>query len=245
MRTILISLLVMITHVLTAQEKAENPLVTNELDDSIKFHSVRTAIPGYNPDFSTINLFTFNKSVYPIETEINNHLFKEIRMSAHIPVYYSDYLYSNIYGSFSIDENSWINTTRTNDFYYGFGMRSTASATYNYKLGDFGVFTAGAYLTKYNINYDFYNGAGFNGNLKIPLGERISIHAFGQYSLTDNKNLNLYQGMYPTTNFGGSVELKVTDKFGINAGMVREWMFDPLRGGFRWVNRPFFMPVFY
>jgi hypothetical protein len=47
--------------------------------------------------------------------------------------------------------------------------------------------------------------------------------------------------MYPQTSYGGSVEFKVTDSWGVMTGMERE--FDPFRG--KWVNRPFIFPVFY
>lgn len=246
MKTVLTCLFFVVWFCLSAQEPANNnaDLTTRkEPIDSLKFDSLKVRVPEYTPYLSDIDLSTIHLSDFAPSIEID--MFEGIKMSTHIPIHHSDYLYSNVYGSFALGNNSRLNTARTNNFYYGLGTISTASATFNYNLGDFGVFSAGAYLTKYNINQNFYNGTGFNGNLKIPLNDRISINAFGQYSLTDNKAFNPYQGMYPTTNFGGSMEIKVTEKWGINAGMVREWTFDPMRGSFRWVNRPFIIPVFY
>jgi hypothetical protein len=250
--TIIIYLLVGASLILHAQEhtninttllpptKEWNSLLLDSIDTNFskRFKSdINMSPPVLN--FSPVTLD--NNKISPTDP------FKEIKMSVHVPIHYSDYTYSNVYGYIRLNDKSWISTARTNDFYYSLGTVSMASGSYNYLLGDNMTLSVGSYLTKYNIHHNLYNGAGINSNFRVSLTEHVFINAFGQYSLTDKQQngFNPYSTMYPATNFGGSIELKVTNKWGINAGMVREWVFDPWKGSGRWENRPFITPVFY
>jgi hypothetical protein len=157
---------------------------------------------------------------------------------------YYDYN-SNIYGFYQINEKSWVNTARENEIYYGLGGSSSASAAYNYKLTNFMTLTTGASLAKYNVYNNFYNDLSFRSNLRVALGERFAVNLFGSYSPFETLNPSIMKSLnmsaYPASNYGGSFEFKVTDKWGIMTGVERE--FDAFRG--KWVNRPFIMPVFY
>ena len=116
-------------------------------------------------------------------------------------------------------------------------------ASMNRKLGNFGILTGGVYASKYNYYNTFSNSAGINGNFKIMLSDRISLNAFGQYSLSGAKNGIPPSGstLYPTSFYGGSLEFKVTNKWGIVTGAERE--FDVFSR--KWVTRPFIMPIFF
>ncbi len=249
MKTSLIGLFLLFSFFLSAQEYKDSlsfapdfPPIQKTYNEVLS-DSFKLSIPEYSPYSTGIPPLSL-ASLTSISVEPDP--FKEIRMSAHVPIRYSDYQYSNVYGLMELDNNLWLSTARTNDFYYGLGIVRSAQASLNFNIEDFGVLSLGSYITKYNVAHSFHNGAGVNANLRIPIGDRIFLNTFGQYSTNDNKDkINPYSMMYPTTNFGGSVEFKVTDKWGINAGMIREWEFDPWRGSGRWVNRPFITPVFY
>ena len=246
--TIIIYLLVGISLILHAQEYTNLDNTFSSPTEEWKFPLLNSIDTSFSKRFEPnmdVSPTVFNFS--PVNKITSTDPFREIKISAHVPIHYPDYIYSDIYGYIRLNNKSWISTARTNDFYYSLGVVGMASGSYNYLLGDYAMLSVGSYLTKYNIHHNFYNGAGVNGNFRVSLTERIFINAFGQYSLTDKQSngLNPYSMMYPTTNFGGSVEIKVTDKWGINAGMVREWVFDPWKGSGRWENRPFITPVFY
>lgn len=157
---------------------------------------------------------------------------------------YYDYS-SNIYGFYAVNDNSWLTTARVNENYFGMGGYSAASAAYNYQLTNFMTLTTGASLAKYNIYNTFYNDLSFRSNLRVALGERFAVNLFGSYSPFETLNPSIMKSLnmsaYPASNYGGSFEFKVTDKWGIMTGVERE--FDAFRG--KWVNRPFIMPVFY
>jgi hypothetical protein len=147
------------------------------------------------------------------------------------------------YNQYSINRRSWINTSMSSTNYYGLGGVYTVGANINRKLGEFGVLTGGVYASKYNNYNNFSNSTGVNGNFKIILTDRISINAFGQYSTGGNTTgiAPYLSTLYPTSFYGGSLEFKVTDKWGIITGASNE--FDVFSR--KWVTRPFIMPIFY
>ncbi len=148
-----------------------------------------------------------------------------------------------LYNQYTINNRSWINTSMTSTSYYGLGGVYTIGANINRKLGEFGILTGGVYASKYNNYNNFSNSTGINGNFKIILTDRISLNAFGQYSIGGNTTgiAPYLSTLYPTSYYGGSIEFKVTDKWGIVTGASTE--FDVFSR--KWVTRPFIMPLFY
>ncbi|MDD3321264.1 MAG: hypothetical protein PHS59_07460 [Paludibacter sp.] len=148
----------------------------------------------------------------------------------------------NLYNTFNINDNSWISTSRILTNYYGLGGINAVSASYNLKIGESVILSGGIYGAKYNIYNDFNNSLGVNGNFKYVLSDRISLNIFGQYSGRPNYNMiPLMSPLYPQSNYGGSFEFKVNDKWGIITGAKRE--FDVLSR--KWITEPFIMPIFY
>lgn len=151
-------------------------------------------------------------------------------------------LHDNLYNRYSLNNYSWVNTSRTSSNFYGIGGLYAVGASYNQRIGDIGILTGGVYAAKFNIYNNFYNNAGVNGNFKLILTDRMSLNIFGQYTpMTNTTTMQLMSPMYPQSNYGGSLEFKVTDKWGIITGAERE--FDVFSR--KWVTRPFIMPVFY
>lgn len=148
----------------------------------------------------------------------------------------------NLNNQFFIDSRNWISTAKTSTNFIGLGGISMAGASYNTKVGDFMVLTGGLYASKYNIFNGFYNNFGVNGNVKFILNDRISMNVYGQYSGEQPVTLYpLIQNMYPQNYYGGSIEFKVNDNWGLITGANRE--FDIIKR--KWVTQPFIMPVFY
>jgi hypothetical protein len=147
------------------------------------------------------------------------------------------------YSLYSLNRKSWLNTSSLQSQYMGIGTMNLVRGGYNYLLGDFGVATGGLYATKYTLYGKTFNDAGFNANLRFDLTDWLKVNAFGEYSLGGSQNyLNpMISPFYPQTSFGGSLEFKVTDNWGVMVGNERE--FDIVTR--KWVNRPFIMPVFY
>ena len=152
-------------------------------------------------------------------------------------------LTDNLYNQFSVNDWSWISTSRTMNNYFGLGGVNMVGANYNMKLGNFSVLSAGIFASKYNLYNNFGNSSGLNGNLKLRLSDRVYLNTFGQYSTGGTKNgIPPYLStLYPNSFYGGSFEFKVTEKWGVITGAERE--FDVLSR--KWVTRPFIMPVFY
>jgi hypothetical protein len=150
---------------------------------------------------------------------------------------------NDLYNQYRVSNQSWISTSRTSNAYQGLGGVYTINANYNVKVGGFAILSAGMYASKYNIYNNFQNGMGFNGNIKFVLSDRISINASGQYSTQGNKNgiSPFLSTMYPSTNYGGSFEFKVTDKWGLIMGAQQE--FDVFTR--KWVTTPYILPLFY
>lgn len=118
--------------------------------------------------------------------------------------------------------------------------------------------SGGVYGSKYNLAGQAFNDIGYNGAMKIIPHDRVRINIFGQYSVYSRSNMidminysvdnkapiNMGGPMMhtnPQRYYGGSIEFKVTEKFGIQAGIVRE--LNPFNG--KWEDRRFVAPVFY
>ncbi|MDU1905453.1 MAG: hypothetical protein E6772_11770 [Dysgonomonas sp.] len=156
--------------------------------------------------------------------------------------YIDDYSYSTRYG---LSDGSWLDTRSRHSTFPVLGSISDINARYNYNVTDNFTVSAGTYISKYRLGYNSYNDAGINTSLRYNINDRISIHAFGQYSAFARKHKldsnGPYEGMFPQTHFGGAFEYKITDRFGLMGGMKRE--LNPMTG--KWNNTPFIVPVFY
>ena len=149
----------------------------------------------------------------------------------------------NLTNKLRITELTSISTSHIQHNFIGLGGMNLVQGEYDFNVGDLGVLSAGIYAAKFNIYNDFLNDGGINGNLRINLTDRISLNLFGQHSIISSKIAisPFISPLYPHSNFGGSVEIKVNDTWGLMMGTENEYdVF--LR---KWVARPFIMPVFY
>lgn len=152
----------------------------------------------------------------------------------------NDYTY---HSGYIISDNMWLTSSSKQNTYPALGAVRSVGMNFNYQPLDWLRVSAGPYASKYQLMGGNYNDGGVNGAVKFILHDRIRLNGYGQYSV--NANRNGVQGpmmnMYPSTYYGGTIEVKITEKFGIEGGVIRE--LNPFNG--KWVNRPYFAPVFY
>lgn len=155
----------------------------------------------------------------------------------------------NFFNGYSLTQGLALTTNSTRKTYMGMGGLYMISADLHYQPWSWLTVTGGMYTAKYSIagpeGLMHFNDLGFNASMRFKLHDRIYLHAHGMYSVNSNdKNRNFrpsMMNMYPQTYYGGGIEFKVSEKFGVEGGMVRE--LNPMNG--KWQNRPYIMPIFY
>lgn len=264
MKKILLFLFASAYTVFCMGQTLENDSVSTEIFNN-KLN--KTSTSGLFPRVNERNIFENEISIEnKYNTEISGHdkstVSPRINMNIHVPEFYqgpvSDYLSNsrnpfsddyNYHAGYRLSDRSWLTTQSAHSTFLMIGSISNIDVRYNYKVADNFTVTAGTYISGYSIQERFrsksYNDAGINSTLKYSINDRISIHAFGQYSAFARKNKfdssGSHQGLFPQTYYGGAFEYKVTDRFGIMGGMNRE--LNPMTG--KWKNVPFVVPVFY
>lgn len=157
--------------------------------------------------------------------------------------------------AFELSNNSSLSTYSSYTTYPTMGTIINAGAGYTHLLGDRWNITGGIYTTKYTMpsyaagspyGYGHHGSlfdAGVQGLLSYRVNDRIRLKAFGQYSLNGQSNAKkgLMNPMYPQSNYGMTMELRLTETFGIEGGMER--IYNPMK--MKWENVPVFGPVFY
>ena len=221
---------------------------TRENDDSLLLKEQLLLMPkqGSSNRNDQQSLYTKNKH------EFNNVEEFKILRSYYLPLLpaYQSNIFTNQFlmdenltNQFSVTDISSIITSHIQSNFIGLGGSNVIMGVYNYRMGDVGVLSAGIYAAKYNIYNYFHNDAGLNGNFRLRVSDRINVNLFGQYSITESKtNISPFiSPLYPHSDFGGSLELKVNNNWGLLMGAENEYdVF--LR---KWVMRPFVMPLFY
>jgi hypothetical protein len=178
------------------------------------------------------------------------------RLNIYVPPYYTgpgenygkiptNYIPENNYAYYTftpLSNRSWLATSSELQVYPRLGANTSIGATLGYQLSDRWIITGGPYLSKYSVNMSQFNDMGLDAHLKFIAHDRIRFNVFGSYSFFGKQNgIGNYPGMYPQSSYGGAVEFKLTEKFGVETGILRQ--LDPLTG--RWKNIPIIRPVFY
>ena len=221
---------------------------TQENDDSLYVRRQLMLLPKLNTTSQVGDLSFINRNIH----EFNPANEFSIPQSYYLPLlslYQPDnpvnkfMLDMHLTNQFIFNDVSSISTTHIQSNFIGLGGLNLIQANYNINIDDRVIFSPGIYTAKFNIYNDFLNDAGLNGNIKILLSNRININLFGQYSIRENTiSISPFiSPLYPHSNFGGALEFKVNDNWGLMMGAENEYdVF--LR---KWVTRPFIMPVFY
>ena len=87
-----------------------------------------------------------------------------------------------------------------------------------------------------------FNDLGAKGRLSFRINDRMKINMFGTYSVYNGYGMTPASQLFMNQNsYGGTLEFKISDSFGIEAGAERE--FNPMTR--KWETHPIIMPVFY
>ncbi|MDR2064311.1 MAG: hypothetical protein LBP85_01170 [Prevotellaceae bacterium] len=162
----------------------------------------------------------------------------DANISAELDYLLSDKIMLKVFGMHSINRNK-------NQFSRGmYGMRPQTyyGSNINFAVTDNFYIKTGFYGTNYSIGGINNNDFGFNGDMGLWITDRVKIAAMGQYSLRNSYGgMSQGMGMYPQTYYGGYLEFKVTENFGVRGGALRQ--FDIRKG--KWVTVPYFEFVSY
>lgn len=138
-------------------------------------------------------------------------------------------------------DGGWISTVSSHTSFPALGSLTQIRANYEYMLSEHIITSVGVYGARYFYNLSSFEDFGVNASLRYQVTDRFAVIGFGQYSA--RSNINNIGGdnawMIPNTHYGGAVEFKITDNFGVQGGLKRE--LNPMNG--RWRNVPFFSPV--
>lgn len=153
----------------------------------------------------------------------------------------NDYMYGDYE---SLGNNFYLGMGSAQRTYISVGAMRVANANLQYQPSEWVGFTVGMYGAKYNAYGTHYNDFGVDAAIRIKLNDNIYLRGHGRYS--NNMHRNQFVGpanmnMFPQTYYGGGMEFKINDNFGIEAGFIRE--FNPMKR--KWDNIPYIMPIFY
>ena len=200
----------------------------------IKFESFK---PEFQPTLPSGN--DRMKAMIPT---VNVYYYPTINLSptnSYIPLG-NDY---SLHATYPLADGLYLSSYSGSREYLGMGGIRRVDASLGYEPTDWMTISAGPYVSKYAINNNQFDDYGVSGALRFKAGERIRFNVYGQYSGAADKN-NIggpMSSMFNPTYYGGTIEFKVNDTFGIEAGMLRE--LNPFTG--KWVNTPIITPVFY
>ncbi len=150
-------------------------------------------------------------------------------------------LNSNGYMGLYNRENFALGLTGSLRTYTSFGFSNSVSLGASYSPADWITFYGGAYASDNMIGMSRFKDVGLSGKMRIKVAEGLWINGYGQYSVYSNRPQTLPFGMYPATSFGGTIEVKITQHFGIEGGAFREY--DPFTR--QWKTNYYASPVFY
>lgn len=250
MKNLIVILLLALSPTLYAQTGTPEDTVRGLKKEPLKFNE---KLDNYlKPDYSPGSEKTTRPAYAPLKVETEDR--KELKLPP-LNVYTGPPLENNTFtrlqflndysfrSGMVLSDRAWLSSYSAQTGYPTLGAVRTVSLNFNYQPTDWLTIGAGPYGSKYNF-YGFHNNdVGVNGSIKFKLTDRISINGYGQYSVfaDHNKVYGPMMNMFPSTYYGGTLELKLTDKFGIEGGIMRE--LNPFTG--KWENRPYFAPVFY
>lgn len=148
------------------------------------------------------------------------------------------------YGVFELTRNSALSTFSTYNTYSTMGTIIQAGANIIYRPNERWELNGGMYTSKYTLPSRMH-GAQFDIGLSVSaayrINDRLRIRFFGQYSGYGKQNsLNGYMNpMYPQSNYGAILELKVNDYLDIQGGVER--VYNPTK--MKWETIPIVCPV--
>ncbi len=145
---------------------------------------------------------------------------------------------SNAAGIIHMWDNGAIFGSSSYNIFPGMGNIASSSFSVTQDFGRFN-FTGSITGSKFHLDNNLYNDFNFSGQLSYRLTDRLSFNVFGNYSTG-----NIYHSMsampfMPSTSYGGSMSIVVSDKFNLEVGANR--YYDPFSK--KWITRPILIPT--
>lgn len=127
-----------------------------------------------------------------------------------------------------------------------FGIMPTTllSGHINWQASDRLRFSTGIGYRQIQTNYFENKNLSLNGSLRYEVIDNIYINGYGSYPIYNSSHTNLNTNVFPRGSgpmFGGSMEIKLSDKFGFAVGAEREYNIWKRR----WETNYYAYPVFY
>lgn len=111
----------------------------------------------------------------------------------------------------------------------------------DYKMTNWLSVYGGTYMSRMDLYSQKINDYGLNSRVNLQVNDRLIFKLHGAYSLKGRQNLMNQNPLYPENSYGGAVEYRISDKFGLGAGVDR--YLNPFTG--KWVTQPYVYPIFY
>lgn len=146
---------------------------------------------------------------------------------------------------YPLGDNSMLYIYQTNDIMPGISHVYSVTAGLNLQPTENWHINVSNSTDKYRDFTGIYNDYTINASSFISLSDNIGVNIYGSYSTNAMNNTRagaaIYSPLAPYSYYGGSIEFKITDKFGIEAGMLRQY--NTWRR--KWENVYYASPKFY
>lgn len=188
-------------------------------------------------------LSTFKTLEFKVEPIVQYPMINTNLVNKHLPLQ-NNY---NLRANYALGNNFSLNTQSYNKEYMHLGGIRNIGAQLMYQPAEWITISGGPYISKYLIDSPFShrinNDFGFNGALQIKLSDNVYINGYGQYSANTDRNKvgGPMSSMFNSTYYGGTLEFKINENWGIEAGLIRE--LNPWTG--KWENQPIIAPKYY
>jgi hypothetical protein len=126
--------------------------------------------------------------------------------------------------------------------YPAMGYSNSLSVGHNWSPTDWMTLYGGAYASDNMYHTTRFKDFGVSGRVRVQVAERVFLNGYGNYSIYNGAGgQQLPPLMYSTNYYGGSVEVKITDKLGLQAGAQQGFnMFTR-----QWETSYYILPTFY
>ena len=139
-------------------------------------------------------------------------------------------------------ENHALGLTGSRQRYPSMGFSNSLTAGYSWSPTDGITLYGNLRLSDNMYHLNRFKDISVSGRARVRVTDGLWINGYGNYTLYNNAGpQQMPMGLFPTNSYGGTIEVRITDGFGIEGGVMREY--DPFRR--RWVTNPYVMPVFY
>ncbi len=138
--------------------------------------------------------------------------------------------------------NHSLGLTGSRQRYPSMGFSNSVTAGYIWSPTD-GITLYGNLRVSDNMfHLNRFKDIGVSGRARVRVTDGVWVNGYGNYTIYNNAGpQQMPMGLHPTNSFGGTIEVRITEGFGIEGGVMREY--DPFQR--RWVTNPYVMPVFY